>query len=292
MRIAVIADVHGNFHSLSAVLEDAAAEKPDLVIGAGDMVGCSAYPGAVDVWHTLHSKKIPCVLGNEEERILAFHSPMPEPYLKNSVQFMPLQYRARQFSRGDIEEMKALPMSILLNGPDGQDVLICHASPCDVWRSPMEGIDAQMEQELHRTSARVIVVGHLHTQWHQTWQGKLLIMAGSGGLPLRGKPDEVDYLILTFRNQEWLFEYKTVKYDHQAAVADTIGSQFLEQAGPIGWLMLDEILTQEDRLVPFLGDYCPEKKPDDMEGWKKLVMDYLVHIKRWNAVHPYIQHLL
>lgn len=292
MKIAVITDVHSNFHSLSAVLDDIASEKPDLVVGAGDMVGCSAYPGAVDVWNILHDKEIPFVLGNEEERILSFYDPMSDPYLKNSVQFMPLQYRARQFSVNSIEMMRILPMNIMLDGPQEQDVLVCHASPNDTHRSPMQGIDSQMEQELHAVKAKVIVVGHLHTLWHQYWQGKLLIMAGSGGLPLRGKLNEVDYLILTYQKQEWQFEFKAVKYDYRAAIREVTESDMLEKSGPIGWLMLDEILTQEDHLMPFFCEYCPEEKPDDMENWKKLVIGYLEYIKRWDIVKPYIKHLL
>ena len=292
MKIAVITDVHSNFHSLSAILDDIAAEKPDLVVGAGDMVGCSAYPGAVDVWNILHDKEIPFVLGNEEERILSFYNPMSDPYLKNSVQFMPLQYRARQFSVNSIEMMRILPMNIMLDGPQEQDVLVCHASPNDTHRSPMQGIDSQMEQELHAVKAKVIVVGHLHTLWHQYWQGKLLIMAGSGGLPLRGKLNEVDYLILTYQKQEWQFEFKAVKYDYRAAIREVTESDVLEKSGPIGWLMLDEILTQVDHLMPFFCEYCPEERPDDMENWKKLVIGYLEYIKRWDIVKPYVQHLL
>ena len=258
MKIAIIADVHSNSHGLNAILDDISIEKPDIVVGAGDMVGCSAYPGAQAVWDALRDHKIQCVLGNEEERILDFHSTAPTPYFTDSIQFMPLQYRARQFSAADIEIMKSLPINILFNGPQGQDVLVCHASPFDLYRSPMKAIDAQMEADLHQISAKVMVVGHLHLQWHQEWDEKLLIMAGSGGLPLRGKLDEVDYLLLTFHQDKWQFRYKTVKYNYQAAVCEALESNFLEQAGPIGWLMFDEILTQEDHLIPFFRDYCPK----------------------------------
>ncbi len=292
MKIAVITDVHSNFHSLSAVLEDVATEKPDIVVGAGDMVGCSAYSGAVDVWNILINRKIPFVLGNEEERILSFYNPEGDPDIKNSVQFMPLQYRARQFSTNDIEAMRTLPVSITLPGPEEHDVLVCHASPLDLYKSPMQGIDSLMEQELYAVKAKVIVVGHLHALWHQDWHGKLLVMAGSAGLPLRGKLDEVDYLVLSYHNQAWQFEYKTVKYDYRAAIKCVTESYFLEQSGPIGWLMIDEILTQKNRLTPFLGQYCPAKGPSNVEGWKKLVIGYLEHLKRWDMVRPYIQHLL
>ena len=260
MKIVVLTDVHSNFHSMSAVLEDIEAERPDFVVGAGDMVGCSAYCGAVEVWKTLHNKKIPFVLGNEEERILRFYSPDADPYLTNSVQFMPLQYRARQFTVNDIQTMRTLPLSIALEGPQGNDVLVCHASPGDLYKSPMQGIDAQMEQELQAVRAKVIVVGHLHTMWHQYAHEKLLIMAGSAGLPLRGKLDEVDYLVLMYHNQAWRFAYKTV--------------------------------TQEDHLIPFLREYCSDKEPSNMDDWKKLVIGYLDHVERWDMVKPYLQHLL
>jgi predicted phosphodiesterase len=292
MKIAVIADIHSNFHGLSAVLDHISSEKPDFIIGAGDMVGCSIYPGAIDVWNALHSQKIPFVLGNEEQRIVNFYDSSADPYIKTSVQFMPLQYRARQFSEKEIARMKELPMSIKLAGPDNQDVFICHASPNNLHKSPMLGVDTQMERELQATRAKVIVVGHLHTTWHQYWDGKLLVMAGSGGLPLRGRPGEVDYLILTYREQGWQFQYKNVKYDQEAALHEALENDVLEQSGPIGWLMLDEILTQEDHLMPFLHGYCPEELPDDLENWKRLVISYLGYINRWDEFKSYVQHLI
>jgi len=286
MKIAVIADIHCNHISLEAVLESLVAERPDSIACAGDSVGCSAYAaGARRVWRVLQEQRIPCVLGNEETRILDFHSVTPDPYLATSVQFMPLQYLARQFSAADIATMRSLPVDLLIEGPAGQNVLVCHGSPGDVWRSPLQGMDAAMEQRLAAAPASVIAVGHLHTRWHQHWQGKLLVMAGSAGLPLRGNLDEVEVLLLTFRRQGgWQFEYQTVKYDAQTAIAEAIASPFLQQAGPIGWLMLDEILTQQDRMIPFLRDYCPAQKPDDRAGWEGLVTGYLQHLGRWDAV--------
>ena len=292
MKIAIITDAHSNYHGLRAVLDDIKSEQPDLVIGAGDMVGCSAYIGSIEVWKTLHENRIPLVMGNEEERIIRFHDSSAESYLRESIQFKPLQYRAKQFSIKHISEMRDLPMQIMLEGPSKQDVLICHASPRDLHRSPMLEIDSQMEADLRAVNAQVIVVGHHHKKWHQYWEGKLLIMAGSAGLPLNGKLDEVDYLILTFHKQKWHFEYKTVPYDYRAAIQDIVDSEFLEKSSPIGWLMFDEVLTQKDNLIPFFNEYCPEDKPDNLEKWTKLVIGYLDSIEHWEVVKPYVFHLL
>jgi len=292
MKIAVITDVHSNYHGLSAVLNDIENEKPDFIIGAGDMVGCSAYVGSIEVWNALHEKEIPFVMGNEEERIVRFHNPSSDSYLKEAIQFRPLQFRAKQFPTMHIDEMSALPIRLTLEGPQKQDVLVCHASPYDLHRSPMLGIDSRMEEDLRGVNAQVIAVGHHHKRWYQDWEGKLLIMAGSAGLPLRGKIDEVDYLILTFHKQKWHFEYQSVTYNYRAAIQEIIGSDFLEKSSPIGWLMFDEVLTQEDHLIPFFNKYCPDEKPDSLEKWTKLVIEYLDFIDRWEVVKPYVRHLL
>lgn len=288
MKIAIIADVHGNAHALDAVLEDIAAEKVDQIVGAGDLVGASAFEGAPRVWRTLLERSIPWVKGNEEARILDIRSAQPTPLFKDSVQFKPMQYRARQFSAADIDIMKNLPLTLSLPGPQGQDVLVCHATPCSLQGSPIFGIDAQMAACLQGLSEKVIVVGHLHSQWHTTWQDKLLVMAGSAGLPLRGALDEVDYLILTWRQGGWHFEYKLVHYDAAAAIKEALESDFIAQTGPIGWLMLDEMLTEEDRMVPFLTEFCPAKRPVDVAGWARLARAFLISKSRWEAIRPYI----
>jgi predicted phosphodiesterase len=275
-----------------AVLDKIGKLKPDLVVGAGDMVGCSAYSRALDVWNILHDQKIPFVLGNEEARIIEYYNSSADHYIKNAVQYMPLRYIAEQFSIDGIEVMKKLPKKILIDGPDNQNIFICHGSPNDINKSPMQGIDAGMEQDLKKIQAKVIVVGHLHRTWHQYFNGKLLIMAGSAGLPLRGKIDEVDYLILTFDKEAWQFEYKAVQYDYSAAIKDVTDSDFLEQAGPVGWLMLDEILVQKDRLVQFFSGYYQKEKTDDIKILKSQVINYLKLIERWETLKPYIQHLL
>lgn len=45
MRIAVIADVHGNLEALNAVLADLKESSPDTVVSLGDAVGYGADPG-------------------------------------------------------------------------------------------------------------------------------------------------------------------------------------------------------------------------------------------------------
>ena len=287
MKIAILADIHGNYHGLQAILEDIEREKPDAVVSAGDLIGCSLYPHSPQVWHTLRALRIPKVLGNQEDFVIAYHHPEPVPLIQTSVQFRPTQYVARQFTQPDVDEMKALPMHLTLKGPDGQAVLICHAAPHTLNRSFAETLDEPMASELAKSPASVIVGGHLHKQWQRYWDGKLLILAGGGGLPLQGA-HVVEYLLLTYHTEGWRFEYKTLAYDHRAALADVLESSSLEQAGPIGWLMLDELLVQHDRLMPFFREVGARPYPESWDGWATLATDYLKHLGRWEAVEPYL----
>ena len=47
MRLAIFSDVHGNRHSLDAVLADVGRQSPDAVYCLGDLVGYGAFPNEV-----------------------------------------------------------------------------------------------------------------------------------------------------------------------------------------------------------------------------------------------------
>ena len=69
MRLALIADVHGNLEALDAVIADIDERSPDArIVCAGDLVGYGPDPEAcID---RLRSIGVPCVMGNHEEMVL------------------------------------------------------------------------------------------------------------------------------------------------------------------------------------------------------------------------------
>jgi len=186
MKIAIIADAHGNRHGFEAVLEDIRQEGVDRIITAGDMV--NPFPDSRDVWNRLREEGIPGVLGNNEEFILKFYDDAPDPLIKESVRFMPVQYAARMFTPEDVAEMQSLPLNVTIPGPDGDDVLVCHASPFDVWKSISDPVDSKMAADLAQVTPKVIVAAHYHSPWKGRWEDKLLIRTGSCGLPMTRKP--------------------------------------------------------------------------------------------------------
>ncbi len=288
MKIAVLADIHGNLHGLDAILADIDQEQPDCILSAGDMIGCSPYPHSPQVWQRLRERGIPKVLGNLEDFVRTCHASEDNPLIQTSVQFRPTQYVARQFLPDAIAEMNTLPMSRAIQGPDGQAVLVCHASPGHLMHSFADPQHAHIATELTGMSASTIVGGHLHRQWSCYRDGKLLVLAGGGALPLQGH-HVVEYLLLTYQQQAWQVRYKTIPFAYQAAIDSVLESDFLDTAGPIGWLMFDEILVQQPRLVPFFETFCPHPSPTEWEEWQIVVQRYLTALDRWEVILPHLR---
>ncbi len=266
MKIAIFADVHGNYHALEAVLDDIERERVDVTVCAGDMI--NPFPDSLRVWRKLKALNIPIVRGNHEDYILTYHNSPADNEIRTGVQFKPVQLLAQQLDAQTLAEIAALPLSLTIPGPGDDDVLVCHASPFSNSRSYAIHFDNEMTGDLTRISAKTIVGGHIHMQWEQRWQDKWLLLTGSVGLAFEGVA-AADYLLLRRQNGRWRAEFRAVPYNRQAAADALAKSDFLTQGGPISWLMFDELATSEMRLVPFLSKFCPNPKPATLPGWQK-----------------------
>lgn len=70
MRIAVLADIHANREALEAVREAVAAEAPDVIVIAGDIVGYGPDPAyAVEVAAQYAASGAQVVLGNHDQAV-------------------------------------------------------------------------------------------------------------------------------------------------------------------------------------------------------------------------------
>ena len=288
MKLAIIADFHGNYQGLQAVLSDIESEKPEKVICAGDMI--CPYPDSPKVWETLKELNIPMIRGNQEDYVLACFPPNMSALVSSAVRFKPVRYTAKLFSPADLSEMAALPLNIEIEGPNGDDVLVCHASPFNTQRSISDEVNEEMAEDLRKVLAKTIIAAHYHRQWKGEWEDKTRALVGSGGIPLQGKGDRVQYSILEHMNGGWNLIHKEILYDHQAAIKAVVDSDFLTAARPMSWLMFDELVTQIDRLFYFLTEHCPNPLPDDADEdtWEKLVVEYLKELNRWGYVSQYI----
>jgi predicted phosphodiesterase len=284
MKLAIFADIHGNFQALKAVLDDLEQEKPDIIICAGDLV--NPYSGSTQVWEVLKERQIPMLKGNHEEYVIK-HRPRSlsqtgEPV--SSVQFLPALVTAQNLPPDALDEIEKLPFFLNIAGPEGKNVFICHASPSNTRRSYAVGIDKELSDELLKINAAVIVSGHIHEHWQQFWQNKLLLLTGSVGLPFNHQRAS-EYLILHYYNGSWHAKPRLIPYNHKAAVRQELANGLLKQGGPIAWLMFDELYSFQMRLAPFMDRLKAKAiRPTTYSEWEKEVQIYLDSLGRWQEV--------
>ena len=285
MKIAVFSDIHGNYHALEAILDDAHKQGVDLVVCAGDAV--NPLPDSLRVWRMISELNIPMVRGNHEEYMIAMDDPDDRAEIQGKVQYLPAQVIAHALPDDIITAMADLPLTRSIPGPAGGDVLICHASPHHTRRSFSNQMDDEMVASLSRRSERVIVGGHIHQPWRRRWRDKLLLLCGGGGLPLNGSAT-AQYLILWHRRGVWLAEHRAVDYDHAALLRRVRHSGFLVNGGPMAWLFYDELWTAERRIVPFLHSIGAETVLITLSDWQQAVQRYLEAIGRWTYLAPLV----
>ncbi len=69
MRIAVLADIHGNLPALETVLSDIRAENVDGIIVAGDTTG---GPDPIETFNQLRALNVCAIRGNSEDYFLTY----------------------------------------------------------------------------------------------------------------------------------------------------------------------------------------------------------------------------
>lgn len=250
MRVAVLGDIHGNAEALSAVLEHAAQQGPDLYVVIGDIVVGAA--DSLACWERVQSLNCPVLRGNHEGYIINFGMPSA-PAILATPQYAPVAYAAAQLAEAR-QDLVPLPFSITL--PDCSDMLFLHASA----RSDTDNISAYTDDETLRemfvaVDARTIIRGHDHWAATRVWDGGQIITCGSVGLPLNGIT-EAQYLLLERRGQSWRPLFQSVPYDVDAALARFYSTGYLEAAGPMARLFYREVATASHHLTPFLHDYA------------------------------------
>lgn len=250
MRIAVMADIHGNLPAFEAALKHLAADKPDALVIAGDVVNCA--PDSAQCWQLAKSLDCPILRGNHERYTADYGTPRAAP-IWSSEQFAPLHWTVAQFSEAERLEMAALPHLVRL--PGAANLLIVHASA----RSDHDSLAPYTpESDLCGMFAGIeeswIVRGHNHNPQVRLWANGVIVTSGSVGLPLDGSPT-AQYLLLDQHKNGWQVNHRSVPYPVAAAARRFTDSGYLKAAGPVARLYLRELQTGSYYMVPFLRMY-------------------------------------
>ncbi|MDB5360839.1 MAG: metallophosphoesterase [Rhodospirillales bacterium] len=177
MKLAVIADIHGNLPALDAVLADIARRRVDLTVNLGDIVSGPLFPR--ETADRLMPLGLPTIRGNHERQLLT-HGP---DRIGQSDRFAAAALTAAQK-----DWLAALPATRRI----GDDILMVHGTPASDLEYFLETVDAagiraassdEIEARAGDTPARLILCGHTHTpRTAKTSDGRLIVNPGSVGL--------------------------------------------------------------------------------------------------------------
>lgn len=221
MNVLLVADVHGNFAALSAVLADAG--NVDSIWNLGDTVGYGPFPN--DCLDALRSRRaFPFLAGNHDlaaldERFLAGFNPTAAAAVR---------WTARALSDENKAYLATRSPSATLDG-----VELAHGSPLQPYWEYILSADSAYAN-LKQMKSRICFVGHTHVPMLATLapraktahieplrdqdvvdlaRGPAILNPGSVGQPRDGDP-RASYAIFDTERQEVVL--RRVKYDVDA----------------------------------------------------------------------------
>jgi hypothetical protein len=246
MRLAILADIHGNLPAFEAALAHVAVQAPDQTLIAGDVVVGS--PDSDACWQLARSMGCPMLRGNHERYVADFGTPTA-PAVWSTEQFAPLHWALAQLGASERQAMGSLPR--LLRLPDVPDLLFIHASVRDDHDTiTAHTPEAQLDAMFPAITERFLIRAHNHVAQLRLWGERLIITAGSVGLPLDAQTT-AQYLRLDRTPDGWRFQHQSVPYDVEAALRRFRESGYLAATGPMGRLFMREVATASPHIVPF-----------------------------------------
>jgi predicted phosphodiesterase len=220
VRIALIADIHGNRLALDAVLAELEDEDIDRFVCLGD-VAVGPQPG--ESIERVRALGCPVVMGNWDAYFLCGF-PSAETELAQRLTEIGAWW-AEQLTQEHRDYMASFQSCVTVDlGPNGR-LLAYHGSP----RSYEDFIyatttDQELATMLDGRRAPVIALGHTHFQMLRRYDDALLVNPGSVGLPF-ARPARVmsmspwaEYCVLSVENGRLSVDLRRTPFDVEALI--------------------------------------------------------------------------
>lgn len=248
MRLAILADIHGNLPALQTVAEHIEGWRPDVIVLAGDVVNRGPRP--VECWRFVQEKVKThgwrLVRGNHEEYVVSqatnIHAPgSPEFEIARS------SFWAYHKFNGEVSALNDLPYSLDLPTPGGK-VRVAHAS----MRGSRDGIypwttGEELSRQVGSPPPALFVVGHTHRPLTRQVNGTHVVNVGSVGLPFDGNP-RASYAQFVWRGGDWQSEIIRLDYDRAHAERDFFDTGFYDEGGALTKLMVVELRSAQSQI--------------------------------------------
>ena len=245
MRLAILADVHGNVAALEAVIADLEQRDVDAVWVGGDLVGRG--PEGRAVVERIRGLGWPTLAGNHEEYLLDFHHGRTPAEWQGLEEWDASRWMAAEIDGESYRYLEALPFSL-----DHQGLRLVHGTP----KSNRHGIapwtrDDEIVGHLASVEESLLVCAHTHRPLDRTFAEGRVVNIGSVGMPFDRDP-RARYGIFSRSEDTWDFESIRVEYDRQAIFRAYERTGFLAAGGVTARLLRLELEHATPILVPFI----------------------------------------
>jgi putative phosphoesterase len=204
VKIALVADVHGNLPAFETVLDEVAREAPEEVYLLGDLLGTLGFPEECAA--LARSRKLIGVIGNIDIDVLR----APHEAAKRSDRRV-----FERLSAASVRWVGTLPWTRRVER-GGRQILFAHGTP----RNPSEPLRANLDRDevralLGNGRTDVVASGHTHMPAVADLGDLLLVNPGSVGRPIDGDP-RASYAVIEVRERPRAFLRRAV-YDVERA---------------------------------------------------------------------------
>jgi len=317
MRLAVLADVHGNLPALEAVLADVQRHSVDGIIVAGDLVG--GGPQSIEVIRRLRSLRTWMIRGNSENYFLDYDSGKSPDGWYTSYQWAVMRWSYHSLDRETLDFIASLPKQRVVALDGTAPIQVVHGSlespsgrlfpdrdPAKLrWFReagllPPDRDPVKLELALGGIEEPVLVCGHTHIPWRQEQDGRLALNPGAVCNPLNGDT-RAQYALLTWQDNRWHVEHRAVPYDLDRIRAAFRESGLLAEGGAFARACLLGIETGQNvagHFVSHVYGLAAEAGFEDCDVVPDAVWDYAVATFDWGGaagserINPFIPAIL
>jgi predicted phosphodiesterase len=252
VKIAILADIHGNLPALEAVIEDALAQRAEAFVVNGDVV--NRGPQGPEVMARVAQLAARFTLGNHDDllrRLAEGDAALPGEFHHDPFWVANRWCAAALAEVGAFDTIRNWPLTVRIEVPGAPRVLISHGSP----RHFREGYgrnlsDALISEIVEMNPAEVLVGSHTHWPLRRRWGRVEVLNTGAVGTPFNGD-GRAQYLLLELQRGGWRPHFRRVAYDHALALCAFEGSGYLAAGGLLARLFYDEVRDARSYLVPY-----------------------------------------
>lgn len=267
MRIAFLADIHGNLPALEAVIADLKIQAPDQVVLVGDQI--NRCPWTNEVLDLLAELGWPAIYGNHEYIIARIRTPENFYPFTDPLRYPTLWWTHSQLTPQHLAALYHLPAELTLTFPNLPSIYVTHGLPGNCYRGFLpEDSDAQLTQILEPVKTKYIVSAHTHRPLDRTvpfvaavksngvdardakTTVRRILNPGSVGLPYNGDV-RAQYLLLEAQAGDWQPRFRQIDYDMDRLVKEFEASPMRQAVGPEIELHLRTALTG----LPWSSDF-------------------------------------